>query len=216
MTIQLYYAPGACSFVPHGLLEIAGATFEPRPVKLHKGEQATPEYLAINPRGQVPVLVVDGQPINQIVAIVTYINDAVAGGRFLPPEPLAKAKALQTLAWFNNTVHPTFTHVFMPQKFADDKAAQSAIRSTNIGKYREHLVEIDAMCATAEPWLGGAEIGPLDLYALTLMRWGGFAGIGPKSWAHLWPHANKVAQHPGVARAVERERLELDVKPIAS
>ena len=61
MTLKLYYASGACSFVPHSMLEMAGATFEPVAVKLHRGEQKSPEYLAINPRGQVPVLA-DGEP----------------------------------------------------------------------------------------------------------------------------------------------------------
>ncbi len=66
MTLKLYFAPGACSFVPHTLLEASGAPFEPVMVKLHKGEQQSPEYRAINPRGQVPVLVDDGQVITQI------------------------------------------------------------------------------------------------------------------------------------------------------
>src|SRR5579885_462923 len=59
----LYFAPGACSFVPHVALELVkaatGEDFEPKMVKLHKGEQKSPEYLALNPNGQVPVLVVD-------------------------------------------------------------------------------------------------------------------------------------------------------------
>ncbi len=39
MTLKLYYASGACSFVPHSMLEMAGATFEPVAVKLHRNEQ---------------------------------------------------------------------------------------------------------------------------------------------------------------------------------
>jgi hypothetical protein len=57
MTLKLYFAPGACSFVPHTLLEASGAPFEPVMVKLHKGEQNSPAFRAVNPRGQVPVLV---------------------------------------------------------------------------------------------------------------------------------------------------------------
>ncbi|NOU06477.1 MAG: glutathione S-transferase family protein [Hyphomicrobiaceae bacterium] len=214
MTLQLYYAPGACSFVPHALLEIAGVPFEPKLVKLHKGEQSSPEYLALNARGQVPVLVDDGAVITQIVAIVNYINDKYAGGKFLPTDPLEKAKALELLAWFNNSVHPTFTHVFMPHKFSADKNTHTELQSFNTALFRGQLTEIDALCAKAQPWIGGADIGPLDLYALTLMRWGGFVGLDPKGWAHLWPHANKVAQHPAVAKAVAREKLDLDVKPV--
>ena len=39
MSLQLYFAPGACSFVPHCLLELSGQAYEPKMVKLHKGEQ---------------------------------------------------------------------------------------------------------------------------------------------------------------------------------
>ena len=73
MSLKLYFAPGACSFVPHCLLQRAGADYEPIMVKLHKGEQHEGNYRAINPRGQVPVLVDDGQVVTQILAIVLYI-----------------------------------------------------------------------------------------------------------------------------------------------
>ncbi len=63
--IELYYSPGACSFVPHVSLEVVrtsgGEGYEPRLVKLHKGEHRTPAFLAMNPNGQVPVLVVESR-----------------------------------------------------------------------------------------------------------------------------------------------------------
>ena len=187
MTVKLFYAPGACSFVPHALLEIAGAVYEPKSVKLHKGEQASPEYLAMNPRGQVPVLVDGDQVITQIIAIINYIDDTLAAGRFLPKEPLQRARVMERLAWFNNTVHPTFTHIFMPQKFSADETHWPELRAFNTAKFRECQAEIDGFAAKASPWLGGNDIGPLDLYALILARWGGIVGVDPKGWAHLWP-----------------------------
>ncbi|MBP8898272.1 MAG: glutathione S-transferase N-terminal domain-containing protein, partial [Sulfuritalea sp.] len=76
--MKLYYGPGACSFVPHvGLEAIKAATgedFEAQSVKLHKGEQRTPEYLAMNPLGLVPVLVDEGRVLTQIVAICDYLD----------------------------------------------------------------------------------------------------------------------------------------------
>src|SRR5207302_2053046 len=74
MSLKLYFAPGACSFVPHTLLETAGAPYEPVLVKLHKQENLGPEFRAINPRGQVPVLVADGEVITQILAIVNWLD----------------------------------------------------------------------------------------------------------------------------------------------
>lgn len=215
MTLKLYFAPGACSFVPHTLLETAGAPFEPVLVKLHKNEQQEAPFKAINPRGQVPVLVDGDTTVTQIVAIVHHLDSRFPDRQFLPREPLARTKALETLAWMNNTVHPAFTHVFMPYKFASSPEAQAELKAFNAKVYAGYLGEIEAMAqaaaAAGKPWLGGEHFGPLDAYALTLLRWGGFAKIDPTGFAALWAHAQKVAALPAVQRAMARERLELNV-----
>ena len=215
MAMKLFFAPGACSFVPHSLLETAGADFEPVMVKLHKGEQNEAPFRAVNPRGQVPVLVDGEQTITQIVAIVTLLDAKFPDLQLLPRDPLQRVKVLETLAWMNNTVHPTFTHVFMPFKFAGSKEAQEELKSFNAAAYAKLLGEIEEMAkkaaAAGKPWLGGDRLGPLDVYALTLLRWGGFAKIDPTSFPTLWAHVQKVAQQPGVAKAIERERLQLNL-----
>ncbi len=213
MSIKLYFAPGACSFVPHCLLEASGAEFEPAMIKLHKGEQNGPEYLAINPRGQVPVLVVDGVVITQIVAICEYLHQTFPEMLFFPKSAFEKAKALETLSWMNNSVHTTFTHVFMPGRFTKDEAAQAAIKSHAQAQYASLLNELQAIVEKlgAQQWLSGQNFGALDAYAITLLRWGGFAGIDPLSLPLLWAHVQKVALYPPVARVIERERIQLDV-----
>lgn len=215
MSLKLYFAPGACSFVPHSLLETAGADFEPVMVKLHKNEQNEAAFRAVNPRGQVPVLVDGDQVITQIVAIVSYLDAKFPEQQFLPREPLARTRVLETLAWMNNTVHPTFTHVFMPFKFAGSPEAQEELKTFNAKVYAGLLGEIEAKASKAaaagQPWLGGERLGPLDVYALVLLRWGGFAKIDPTSYPALWAHVQKVAQQPGVAKAIERERLQLNL-----
>ena len=215
MTLKLYFAPGACSFVPHTLLEASGVPFEPVMVKLHKGEQLSPEYRAINPRGQVPVLVDDGEVITQILAIIGYLHDRFPAQGFLPTEPLARARVMETLAWMNNTVHPTFTHIFMPQKFSDNPAMHEGLRLYNAGLYRSMLGELQTLVQRAQSasqaWLGGANFGPLDAYSLTLTRWGSLAGINPLDLPDLWAFVQRVASHPAAARAIERERLQLNL-----
>jgi glutathione S-transferase len=212
--MKLYFAPGACSFVPHALLETAGEPFESVMVKIHKRENYGDEYRAINPRSQVPVLVDGGQVITQIVAIVSYLNDRFPPLGFLPREPLARARVLETLAWMNSTVHPTFTHIFMPYKFAESEAAQAELKTFNTALYRKHLQELEGIAKTAlgrGPYLAGEQFGPLDPYALTLLRWGSIAGIDPASLPVLWEFAQRIAALPPVARAIERERLQLNL-----
>ena len=212
--IQLYFAPGACSFVPHAMLEIAGAEFEPKMLKLHKGEQYDDAYKAINPRSQVPVLVDDGQVVTQIAAITLYLDEKLPQAGFLPKSGIARAKAIELLMWMNNTVHPTFTHVFMPGKYSKNADVQADIKANAIETYRGLIGELQAAVVAAQQaghtWLAGEHIGPLDVYALTLLRWGTIAGINPDDFGPLWAFVQKVAQHPGVQRAIERERLQLN------
>jgi glutathione S-transferase len=215
MSLQLYFAPGACSFVPHCLLELSGAAFEPKMVKLHKGEQYEATYQAINPRGQVPVLVDGEQSVTQIVAITLYLNEKFPQCGFLPASGIERAKALETLAWMNNTVHPTFTHVFMPQKYSSDAGVQADIKAHAIKTYRGLMGELQNLVAHASqvgrPWLGGANIGALDAYALTLSRWGTIAGIGSQDFPALWDFVHKVAANEAIARVIARERLQLNM-----
>ena len=220
MSLKLYFSPGACSFVPHVLLELSGSAYEPAMVKLHKGEQNSDEYKAINPRGQVPVLVDGDQVVTQIVSTVLYLDQKFPQVGMLPTEPQARAQALSTLAWMNNTVHPTFTHIFMPQKFTDQPEAQAAIKRFNIGVYRQLLGELQGLVGAAQaagrPWLSGDRLGPLDAYALTQTRWGTMAGIAPEDHPELWAFVQQVAAEPAVARVIERERLQLNMYTAAA
>jgi len=219
LQLKLYYSPGACSFVPHVMLEMSGAEFEPIMVKLHKGEQNNADYQAINPRAQVPVLVQDGQPITQILAIALYLDQIFPHLAFLPAEPMARAQALSLLAWMNNTVHPTFTHIFMPQKFSDQPDVQAALKPYNTQLFRGMLTDLQAAVQTAasqgQAWLSGDHLGPLDAYCLTLTRWGTMAGIKPEAHPDLWAFVQKIAAQPAVARVIARERLQLNMAAAA-
>ncbi|MES2937555.1 MAG: glutathione S-transferase family protein [Pseudomonadota bacterium] len=220
MSLKLYYAPGACSFVPHALLETAGAAFEPVLVKLHKGENQGPEFKALNPRGQVPVLVDGDQVITQIVAIASHLDQRFPEFGFLPAQALARTRVLETLAWMNNTAHPTFTHVFMPYKFAATPETQAEVKAHNTRLYAGILQELEGLVQRAagagQAFLGGERFGPLDAYALTLLRWGGFAKIDPTGFKAAWAHVQKVAALPAVDRAIKRERLVLNLYEFAA
>ena len=169
MNLELYFAPGACSFVPHVALEAVkaatGQAFEPKLVKLHKGEHRTPEYLAMNPNGQVPVLVVDGKPLTQIVVICDYLDRSFPKAGLLPTEPWARAQALSQLAWMNNTAHPTFTHVFRAADFAASEAAQADVRKVAAEKFCRYLERIQDWVAGANPYWYGERVTCHDAYA---------------------------------------------------
>jgi glutathione S-transferase len=212
---KLYYGIGACSFVPHAALEAireaTGEAYETQLVKLNKKEQAAPEFLALNPNGQVPVLVVDGKPITQIVAICEYLDRKYPQLNLMPADPWRRTEAMSLLAWMNNSVHPTFTHVFMPDKFSDSADAQAELKRFNTANYRALLERIQGMTALADPWLFGEKISFLDIYALVLFRWGGLAGIDPDTMPQYKAFVERIAKVPAVATALAREGAPLNM-----
>ena len=214
MNLELYFAPGACSFVPHVALEAikaaTGQPFEPKLVKLHKGEHRTPEYLAMNPNGQVPVLVADGKPLVQIVAVCDFLDRSFPKAGLLPAEPWARSQALSQLAWMNNTVHPTFTRVFRTAEFAESEAAQAEVKKIAAANYRTLLERIQQWSASAKPFWFGERISFHDAYAFTLLRWGGMAGVEAKALPGYFAYIERVMAAAPVAAVLERERIKLD------
>lgn len=208
--LQLYFAPGACSFVPHVGLEAAKAEFEPKLVKFHRGEHRTPEYLAMNPNAQVPVLVVDGKPLVQIVAICDYLDRRFPQAGFLPTEPWERAQALSQLAWMNNTPHPTMTRVFFSDRYAETEAGQKEVRQRAAQEFRGYLGRVQAMIQGNGPYWFGSRISFHDAYAFTLLRWGGYAGIDPDSLPAYKAYVERVMQAQPVKAAMARERIALD------
>jgi glutathione S-transferase len=201
--LQLYFSPGACSFVPHVGLEAAKAGFEPKLVKLHKGEQRTPEYLALNPNGQVPVLVVDGRPLTQIVAICDFLDRRFPDARLLPRDAWERSQALSDLAWMNSTPHTTATRFFFPERYAESEAGRAEVRKRATEDFRGYLERVQSSLGEASFWFR-------DAYLFTLLRWGGFAGIDPKSLPAYYAYAQKLIQAPPMAAALARERISLD------
>jgi glutathione S-transferase len=209
MKLELYFAPGACSFVPHVGLEAikasSGQDFEPKMVKLHKGEQKSSEYLAINPNGQVPVLVVDGKPLNQIVAIIDFLDRSFSKAGVLPSGDWQRTQALSRLAWMNNTVHPTFTQIFRTPDFIEGEAHQAELKKNAVRRFGNLLKRLQDW-ATSDAPRGIAH----EAYSFTLLRWGGFAGIDPDAFPALKQYVEQVMRKPAVAAALERERVKLD------
>lgn len=211
MNLHLYYCPGTCSFVPHvalGLVEeVTGQSYTSTLINLKNGEQQTPEYKAINPRSQVPALLIDGKLLTQVIAIVSYLDSKFPKAQIFPTDPMERAQALSTLAWMNNTVHTTFTRVFRPERFSADVASA---KSMALEIFKSYLAEIDGMCQKNSPYICSSQLTPADIYAIAFIRWAGVAGVDPSAYPNYQAYARKVADHPVVKKIMAKEEITLD------
>ena len=127
---HLYYSAGSCSMAIHiALREMGmemGRDFDLIDTSLNAGKNRSAEFLALNPRGQVPVLVEDGQAIREGGAILVYLLDKHQNP-LLPREGFARAQALQALMWGNATMHPAYSRYFWLSRNVQDEAQRQAL-----------------------------------------------------------------------------------------
>jgi glutathione S-transferase len=128
MKLVLYYAPLTCALAPYVTLTEAGAPFEVRPVNLRKGENRTPEYLRLNPKHQVPTLVVDGQPLTENVAMQIWINRNFPAAKLLPSDAMQEVKAISLLSFCASGIHPFLARINAPARVCDAPGAEGAVR----------------------------------------------------------------------------------------
>lgn len=105
--LTLYFKPGSSSMAPHIALHEIGVPFETKYLSPLKGEQRTPDYLAINAEGKVPTLMIDGRPLTEVAAILFYLARRFPEARLLPTGDLeAEAHVLSWMSFIASTVHP--------------------------------------------------------------------------------------------------------------
>lgn len=206
MALTLYFAAGSSSLPAMVGLEEAGAAYEAVRLVLAEGEQRTPEYLAVYPRGRVPLLVVDGERIGENVAILTVIARRFPLARLLPfHDPVQLGRAYELLAWFASGVHVAFAQVGRPERYTRDQAAWPALKAGGRENMLSAYDEIEARLADGRPWLLGETFSLADPYALVFHRWAARLDIDMSAYPAYSAHAARLSQRPSVQRALAHE-----------
>src|SRR6266481_6164155 len=105
--LTLYFAPGASSFAVHIALHEIDVAFEAKPMSFKRNDMRAPEFLALNPEGKVPTLVVDGRPLTEVAAILFYLARCFPDAGLLPRDHIeAEAQALSWMSFIASTLHP--------------------------------------------------------------------------------------------------------------
>jgi glutathione S-transferase len=128
--LALYFAPGSSSMAVHIALHEIGLPFEGRPISFSKQEHRAPEYLAVNPEGKVPTLLIDGRPLTEVAAILFYLAKRFPAAALLPrDDPEADAQAISWMSFIASTLHPArrrgIGHATKPYRIADRRLGQN-------------------------------------------------------------------------------------------
>lgn len=202
--LDFYFSPGACSLATHICLEEAGAAFTPKPTYTRKGQTRTPEYLALNPKGKVPMLGIDGHMLTENTAIITWLNRSYPNAKLLPTgDALKEAEALAFIAWCAAGVHPVMSRFFGPQNFCDLPESADNVKALATKATAANFALIEK-AVTGKDWVFG-EWSAADAYIFVFYNWASKLGLDLSAYPNYAKHAERMKQRPAVQRALARE-----------
>ena len=201
--MKLFYKPGACSLASHITLRESGKDFTLIGVDLmHKRMENGDDFLKVNPKGQVPALLLDDNTLlTEGVAIMQYLADSVADRQLLAP--VGSINRYKTLEWLNyiaTELHKGFTPLFRPDTPEDYKPVARAL-------LEKKLQYVDASLADKQ-WLTGHRFTIADGYLFTVLRWGYAIKLDMAACGHIGSWMAQVAARPAVADALAAEGLK--------
>src|SRR5690554_2154485 len=191
MTIALYYSPGSCSFAPHVVLREIGLEFELRRFSTADRSNYSAEYLAVNPRGRIPALSIDGFTLTETPAILAYLGRRYPKAGLYPSAAKEdEARCLELLAWSSNTVHVAFAQIMRAERFVPSEEAYPPVQASGRVNFQRCLAEIEAHL-TGSPFAVGSRFTVVDPFWLVFYRWGLGQGYDNE---RLYPAYTRYAQ----------------------
>ena len=206
----LYYAPGTASMAVHlALLEI-GAPYELVEVEVPFDENKNGAYLALNPRGQVPTLVVDGRPYFESSALLTLLAERHPQSQLAPaPGTAQRAEYYQWIAFLATALGAPYRQWFYPGDLGgwEGRPLPDFVRDAVRQKIENGWAMVDAHLAARGPWMLGADFSAVDLLALMYMRWSRNMPRPVTEWPALRHYADRLRSRPSWKKLYEIEGL---------
>jgi len=200
--MKLYYSPGACSLSPHIALLEAGLPYDLvkvdlRAKKLENGE----DFLKVNPKGQVPALVLDsGELVTEGPVIVQRIADQAAAKNLAPARDSAERyKLLEWLTYINGELHKNIGPLCNP---ALSDEAKGVFKDRAMGKFKY----VDGQLA-GKDYLMGKQFNVADGYLYVMLRWAEGMKFDLSGLNNLLAYKDRVAARPKVNEALVKEGL---------
>jgi glutathione S-transferase len=183
--LTLYFAPGASSMAPHIALYEIGAPFEAIPVSFRKHENERPEFLAINPLGQVPTLLIDGRPLTEVAGILFYLAKAFPAAGLLPDDEEGQGRVVSWMSFIAATVHPA--------------------RRQGLDHAQRIYTLADARLGAGE-WAVGGRYSIADIHLFRLF-WRFYNSLNPppEAFPNLIAHYERMMQRPAVIGTIKVE-----------
>jgi glutathione S-transferase len=200
--MTFYYAPGTCALATQIALEEAGAVYEAVKVDFASQQQRGADFLRLNPKGRVPILVTDRGVISETPALLLYVAQTFPEAHLAPlDDPFALAQLQAFTSYLCSTVHPARAHIYRGNRWADDPAAIAEMKRKGPEVVGDCFAIIDAEML-AGPWVLGERYSVADAYLFTLANWLERDGLDRSRFPKVEDHWRRMRERPAVQRAL--------------
>ena len=196
-----YTAPGTCALATHIALQEAGADFDVVKLDFAAGQQQSPDYLRVNPKGRVPALKTEHGVLTETPALLTFVAQSYPEAKLAPlNDPYAFGQMQELNSYLASTAHVAHAHKRRGARWADDPTAHDAMRAkvpqtmTACAAYLESQI--------VGPWVAGDQFTVADGYLYTIGSWLEGDGVDLKAFPKLTAYLARVAARPAVQRAL--------------
>lgn len=171
MGYVLYGDKGSGAFCVAAALAEAVEAVENRIISLDADEQRGAEFLALNPSGKIPALMLpEGGVVTESAALLLLIAERHPGAHLLPaPGAPDRATALRWLAFMAGEIYPIVEISDYPERFIADHKGAAVLKQSAKKRIRERLQTVEA--AVKGPWFMGETFSLVDVYAVMFTRW---------------------------------------------
>ncbi|MEM6305985.1 MAG: glutathione S-transferase family protein [Pseudomonadota bacterium] len=174
--MKLFYAPGTISIAVAIALKEAGLPFDAVRVDFASAEQTQPEYLALNPKGRVPALVLEeGTVLTETGAILDYIADIAPEAGLRPAEPLAAQHVRAVMFYIASTFHVAHAHKMRGARWADEASSWADMTAKVPRTMAECAAYAETHCLRGD-YVLGEDFSIADAYLFVVCNW--LAGDG--------------------------------------
>ncbi len=206
--IRLYYYPANASFTPHVLLEEIGVPFELIRVDKENRSHKSPEYLALNPAGRIPVLIDGDLVLFETAAICLHLCDRHPEASLAPRlATTERAHFYKWLMFFTNTIQADVLAYYYPDRYTTDRDGLDAVTAAAERRLDDWFGIVETALARG-PFLLGDTYSAVDPYLVMLARWGRHMANPPGRRPRIGDLATRVLARPAVGRAIHGEGLE--------
>lgn len=207
MRTTLYGSVSTASLVVHWLLIELGIEHELVLLDFDRREQKSPEYLALNPAGVVPTLMIDGHVLTEAAAIALYLADRHPEAGLLPAVGTpARGEAYRWMFWCANTLQPAYRAWFYPHEAAGE-ANVAATQAMARQRLEAAWQQMAAHLQTQGPYVLGEAPSVVDFMLVMLMRWSRNMPTPTDSLPVLKVHAQRMKARPSFAETYRREGI---------